>query len=76
MTFPTLWRRLTDPTRSWLSEHNGEPLPPAIQAELERALAATDLDGWVVRTSRGLAFTDDAIDWIEEAANGEHDEDD
>lgn len=76
MTFPALWRRLTDPTRSWLIEHNGEPLPPAIQDEVERALAGTDAASWVVRTSRGLALTDEAIDWIEEAANGEHAEDD
>ncbi len=67
------WPLLTDTSRHWLVEHNGEPLDQSVKAEI------LDVNGgdaepswWAGESTEGLAeLTDDAIDWIEAVANEE-----
>lgn len=74
MTIDTWWPQLTDSTRDWLIEHNGEPLAPDVKAEiLEITGGSTDPTGWAGDTSDDgeSELTDEAVDWIEAAANAE-----
>jgi hypothetical protein len=68
------WPRLSPATREWLTANNGEVIPPPIVGEIIDAGGDPAAGSWWVGESGidGLSLSDAAIDWIEEAANGEH----
>lgn len=71
MDFPQVWSHLTTSSRSWLMEHNGEPLPDELIAEI---LTITSGDRnprwWAGPAVEGeTQLTDEAVDWIETVAN-------
>ena len=71
MDMSEIWPHLTEPTRAWLVEHNGEPLPDDV---LDAILAVTggqrDPSWWAGDSTEGdTQLTDEAVDWIEEVAN-------
>jgi hypothetical protein len=70
MDFAKVWRRLSPDTREWLAEHNGEPLTSEIVTEIV-ALNGNARPFWIVDSSDGPSLADDAVDWVEAAANGE-----
>lgn len=65
--------KVSPQTRDWLMEHNGEPLPDHVVNDvLEANEGRTDASWWSGPSPDGESqLTDDAIDWIEAAANGE-----
>lgn len=70
--FESVWQMLDEPTREWLIAHNGEPLPAPVLAEIRGE--HRDLAGipWLQRSDdEGWTLTDEAVDWVEEFANGE-----
>lgn len=73
MQIDSWWPLLSDPSRNWLIEHNGEPLDEGVKAEIFAINdGAADPSWWSGSSSEGLSeLTDDAIDWIEAVANEE-----
>ena len=73
MDFPQIWPLLSDSSRSWLIEHNGEPLPDALIAEMLRTTGGEpNAQWWAGPSAEGeTQLTDDAVDWIETVANDE-----
>lgn len=68
------WPELGAETRKWLIEHNGEAVPPNVVEEIRsvEGVATADMS-WVGATlPDGFFLSDDAVDWIEAVANGEH----
>lgn len=67
------WGSLTHGARDWLVEHNGEPLEPAVRAEImEITRGRTDAGWWRGDSGEGeTELTDNAVDWIETVANDE-----
>lgn len=67
------WPLLSEQTRTWLMQHNGEPLPDAVLAEVLNANGgATHESWWAGESTDGQSqLTDEAIDWIEATANYE-----
>lgn len=73
MSIESWWPQLTDESRSWLIEHNGEPLDPTVKSQIV-AINEGNLDPswWAGESSDGASeLTDEAIDWIETTANDE-----
>lgn len=73
MDISQIWPRLATSTQTWLVNHNGEPLPDDI---LDEILTVTDgrrdSRWWRGDSPQGeTQLTDEAVDWIEETANGE-----
>ena len=68
-----IWPRLSTSTQTWLVDHNGEPLPDDILSEVLAAAAGQrDPRWWAGNTGQGeTQLTDEAVDWIDETANGE-----
>ena len=67
------WPRLSQETRDWLLANNGDAVPASVTEEITRAggLVATDAT-WVDQNGpTGFHLSDEAVDWIEEVANGE-----
>lgn len=73
MDFPQIWSRLSPSSRAWLIEHNGEPLPDHLVAEvLSVAGREPDTPWWSGPSVEGQTqLTDEAVDWIETVANDE-----
>jgi hypothetical protein len=73
MRIETWWPRLTDESRNWLIDHNGEPLDASVQRDIfDVNDGNTDPSWWAGESIDGVSeLTDDAIDWIEAVANGE-----
>lgn len=73
MDMSQIWPLLTDSTRTWLGDHNGEPLPDDIVDEILTITAGHRDPSWWAGDSREgeTQLTDEAVDWIEETANGE-----
>jgi len=73
MDMSRIWSRLDSSTQAWLTEHNGEPLPDDILAEILTVTAGQrDPRWWAGDSHEGeTQLTDEAVDWIEEASNGE-----
>lgn len=70
--FSSLWVLLSEETRRWLVDHNGEPLDPAVLAELTRAAPDGADSRWLdAAGENGPALSDEAVDWVEARANGE-----
>ncbi|HET8993859.1 MAG TPA: hypothetical protein VFN32_08670 [Rhodococcus sp. (in: high G+C Gram-positive bacteria)] len=67
------WSRLSFDSRSWLVDHNGEPLSPEVKEEIMAVNGGrTSPSWWNGDSSDGLSeLTDEAVDWIEEIANDE-----
>lgn len=53
---------MSQSTRDWLIANNGDAVPSSVTEEITRA-------GGLV--TPGLSLSDEAVDWIEEVANGE-----
>ena len=72
MNIAQWWPKLGHETQEWLVEHNGEPLDPAVNAEIT-ALLDGDTDRWLSRGSDSATWelTDEAVDWIDAWANDE-----
>ena len=73
MDFPQIWPHLTASSRSWLVEHNGEPLPDELVAEIVRVTGGErSAQWWSGPPVEGQTqLTDEAVDWIETVANDE-----
>ena len=73
MDFPQIWPLLRSSSRSWLIEHNGEPLPDDLIAEILRiAGGERSAQWWAGPAGEGdTQLTDEAVDWIETIANEE-----
>lgn len=71
MPIEVWWPRLRTETREWLIAHNGDAVPPLIVEEIaaQGGLAVTDAWWADVDGSPGHGMPDEAVDWIEEAAN-------
>ena len=73
MDMSRIWPRLATPTQAWLMEHNGEPLPDDILTEILTVTEGQRDPRWWAGDSHAgeTQLTDEAVDWIEETANGE-----
>lgn len=73
MDMSRIWPRLAPSTQSWLIEHNGEPLPHDILDEILTVTGGRrDPHWWAGDVQEGeTQLTDEAVDWIDETANGE-----
>lgn len=60
-------------TRDWLIANNGDALTASVVEEITRAGGQVASDAWWVGQSgpTGFYLSDEAVDWIEEVANGE-----
>ena len=66
------WPLVGAETRGWLIEHNGEPLPPHVIADIMAVTGGTTDSGWWAGESAdGPQLSDEAVDWIEAVANDE-----
>ena len=65
--------RLRQQSRDYLIDNNGDLVPPALVDEIVQAGGIVRADAWWVGQMgpEGLFLSDEAIDWIEEVANGE-----
>lgn len=73
MSVQQWWPNLEPTTQQWLIDNNGDVLPPEVIAKIVEAGGPPPGDPWWGRNeeSEGFLFPDEAIDWIEETANGE-----
>jgi len=67
------WPRLGPEAQAWLVEHNGEAVDSEV---LDKIVAAGGVlgggDWWIGETGpAGFYLSDEAVDWVEAAANGE-----
>jgi len=69
------WPKLDSHAKAWLIAHNGEAVSPEVLSKIVAAGgAATSSAGWVGESGpEGIYLSDEAVDWIEAAANGEFD---
>ena len=67
------WPRLAQATRDWLIANNGDAVPASVTEEITRAGGSVATDAWWVDQNgpKGFYLSDEAVDWIEEVANGE-----
>ncbi len=74
MDLPHIWPRLSAASRSWLMEHNGEPLPDQLIDEIVNVSGGEqDSQWWTGPSADGeTQLTDEAVDWIETVANDEN----
>lgn len=74
MNIDQWWPSLSAGTREWLTANNGEMVPAALVSEIIDAGGGPVAGAWWVGESEadeGITLSDAAVDWIEEAANGE-----
>jgi hypothetical protein len=73
MDMSQIWQGLATSTQTWLIEHNGEPVPDGILSEILTVTAGQkDPRWWAGNPQEGeTQLTDEAVDWIDETANGE-----
>lgn len=62
------WPEITEESRDWLVEHNGEPVDEAVRADILGVTGSDTESTWVVGEP---VLTDRTVDWIEATANGE-----
>jgi hypothetical protein len=69
------WPKLDSETRAWLIAHNGEAVSPDVLSRIaEAGGSATSDAAWVGESGPdGFFLSDEAVDWIEAAANDEGD---
>jgi hypothetical protein len=68
------WPELEPSTRQWLIAHNGEPVPPEVVREIRRVGGESTAGIVRIGGDASGSLSDDAIDWIEAAANEERPE--
>lgn len=73
MTIEAWWPRLRPETREWLIANNGDAVSPLIVDEIAAKGGPAVTDAWWAELdgSSGRGMPDEAVDWIEEAANDE-----
>ena len=73
MTIAEWWPRLRPETRQFLIANNGDAVPLPMVDEIAAAGGPAVSDAWWADLdgSPGRCMPDDAVDWIEEAANNE-----
>ncbi|GAA3719940.1 hypothetical protein GCM10022399_40400 [Terrabacter ginsenosidimutans] len=73
MDFPQIWPQLSSSSRSWLVEHNGEPLPDELVSELRSITGDESSQPWWTGPSveGQTQLSDETVDWIETVANEE-----
>lgn len=71
MDFPQIWPHLSTSSQSWLMEHNGEPLPDDLVAEILSVTGGEQSAQWWTGSSveGETQLTDEVVDWIETVAN-------
>lgn len=70
--FSELWAVLSEETRNWLADHNGEVLTHAVLVELLDASHRVSNPAWLDAENKdGPCLTDATVDWVEATANGE-----
>jgi hypothetical protein len=69
------WPKLDSDAKAWLIAHNGEAVSPEIVSKIEAVGGSVASSEWWVGESGpdGFFLSDDAVDWIEAAANDESD---
>ena len=69
------WRRLDSDAKEWLIAHNGEAISPEVLKNIITAGGSVTSDArWVGESGPdGFFLSDEAVDWIETAANDESD---
>ena len=67
------WPKLKPATQDWLLAHTGEALPPEVHDEITASGGTVTADAWWGSgdSPTGFFISDEAVDWIEEVANGE-----
>jgi hypothetical protein len=67
------WTGLAPETRDWLIANNGDAVPASVLEEITRAGGLVATDAWWVGQNgpTGFYLSDEAVDWIDEVANGE-----
>lgn len=73
MSIESWWPKLPQQSRDYLIDNNGDVVPPDLVEEISRAGGLISTDAWWVGESdpTGFFLSDEAIDWIDEVANGE-----
>ena len=73
MSIEVWWPKLRQQSRDYLIANNGDVVPPALVVEITQAGGAITTDAWWVGQSgpTGFYLSDEAIDWVDEVANGE-----
>ena len=73
MSIEAWWPKLRQESREYLIDNNGDVVPPDLVGEIVQAGGVITTDAWWVGQSgpTGFFLSDEAIDWIEEVANGE-----
>ncbi|XAS63747.1 hypothetical protein ACOM2C_10435 [Pseudarthrobacter sp. So.54] len=73
MSIEQWWPKLKPSTQDWLIENNGDAVPEEIIAEITRAGGSVAADSWWAGGSQptGFYFSDEGVEWIEAAGNGE-----
>ncbi len=71
MSLETWWPHLKQDSRDWLIAHNGEAITQSVVRDIERVAGRVPAQAWWVGEvgPDGLQLSDAAVDWIEEAAN-------
>ena len=69
------WPKLDSDAKAWLIAHNGEAVSPDVLGKIVGAGGAVTSSAWWVGESGpdGFFLSDEAVDWIETAANDESD---
>ncbi|AYJ48122.1 hypothetical protein [Rhodococcus sp. P1Y] len=62
------WPEITQESREWLVEHNGEPVDEGVRADILSITGGDTAPTWVVGEPM---LTDRTVDWIEAVANDE-----
>ena len=67
------WPQLDSDAQAWLIAHNGEAVSPEVLSKIVAAGGAVTSNAWWVGESGpdGFSLSDEAVDWIETAANEE-----
>ena len=67
------WPRLSQESRDWLIANNGDAVPASVTEEITLAGGSLATDAWWVGQNGPTRFyqSDEAVDWIDEVANGE-----
>lgn len=67
------WSKLDPDAQAWLIAHNGEAVAPDVLSKIVSAGGSVTSNAWWVGAGGpdGFYLSDDAVDWIEAAANDE-----
>lgn len=73
MNIENWWPLLNFSTRQWLIDNNGDVVPPSILDQITAVAGHPTAEAsWIAdSTAKEFFLSDQAIDWIEEAANDE-----